>query len=564
MSESQPEPNWDALPYNPIEFFELGRDFDRKDLKRAYNRLIRVYKPEKSPAQFQLIRAAFEELDSDLRYGQPHLIPSAPLGVQFDWTGPDESSARPSESEDSRESRTRPQPSFEFDANAGPRPQRRKRTVVPHQELAKRLESESPKQVYADLSEKEDKTPWDFFALALLSDTLEPHDEMKFFKWLLAGLRKHPGESGLLSLLYNVYREPQLLDLIPKLLLATAKVIRTDRFYALTEPMWDDYLRNAPFHEFRDTLERCESELRDFRIEGRVAFYIYLLKPALWLGDEDWVADAFDLINEHSNDRSFQFDFEVELLHAIDQYIRYRDEFLNGSGLRREMDRAVEAYCIERPEHCDHLFIQMQVRMASNARAIMDAFPLKTDGTDGPMLMLWSWIAAEVNERQSSIVERDDETGGVRLRKAKSFVTNLEVRTDSSSLGRMWNFVCFSYSLGQLGGIYVLTFIIIYSMTSFGWGLVGAAVIGVPLRYFGMPRLFERYCIWMAIRCYERIWRGEVLQFLRRTRAETGMLVDTIVELQDYEEGTVVGWLPHFVVNDDAIPLFMSTQKYLA
>ncbi len=68
MAEPPDEPRWDLLPHDPVRFFALADGFNRNDLKRAYNRLLRRFKPEKAPEEFQRIRAAFEELDENLRY----------------------------------------------------------------------------------------------------------------------------------------------------------------------------------------------------------------------------------------------------------------------------------------------------------------------------------------------------------------------------------------------------------------------------------------------------------------------------------------------------------------
>ena len=62
-SSSEPEADWSLLPHHPVQFFGLEDGFDNRQLKRAYNRLIRIYKPERSPAEFQRIRAAYEQLD---------------------------------------------------------------------------------------------------------------------------------------------------------------------------------------------------------------------------------------------------------------------------------------------------------------------------------------------------------------------------------------------------------------------------------------------------------------------------------------------------------------------
>src|SRR5436190_22187293 len=81
MTEPANDPDWSLLPHDPVRFFGLPDGFDRRELKRRYNQLIRRFKPEKHPQEFQRIRAAYEQLDSGIRYG---------LGIQFSSDSPEE------------------------------------------------------------------------------------------------------------------------------------------------------------------------------------------------------------------------------------------------------------------------------------------------------------------------------------------------------------------------------------------------------------------------------------------------------------------------------------------
>ena len=64
------DPAWHHLPHDPRSFFDLAEGFDRRDLKRAYGKLIRQFKPETHPQEFQRIRAAYEQLENAERYGR--------------------------------------------------------------------------------------------------------------------------------------------------------------------------------------------------------------------------------------------------------------------------------------------------------------------------------------------------------------------------------------------------------------------------------------------------------------------------------------------------------------
>lgn len=55
-------------PMDPETLLGVRSDISRRDLKRAYARLIRRYKPEHAPEEFRRLRAAYEELDRELEW----------------------------------------------------------------------------------------------------------------------------------------------------------------------------------------------------------------------------------------------------------------------------------------------------------------------------------------------------------------------------------------------------------------------------------------------------------------------------------------------------------------
>ena len=68
-------------PSDPFKLLGVPRNVPPRDLKRAYTRLIRSYKPEHSPDEFRRIRAAHIGPDK----GDPYVV----MGVAFD-AGDDE------------------------------------------------------------------------------------------------------------------------------------------------------------------------------------------------------------------------------------------------------------------------------------------------------------------------------------------------------------------------------------------------------------------------------------------------------------------------------------------
>src|SRR5438309_11363612 len=63
MSESALPNDPNQWPIDPYELLGVERTADARELRRAYTRLIRVFKPEQFPEQFRRIREAYEFAD---------------------------------------------------------------------------------------------------------------------------------------------------------------------------------------------------------------------------------------------------------------------------------------------------------------------------------------------------------------------------------------------------------------------------------------------------------------------------------------------------------------------
>lgn len=59
-------------PTDPESLLGVSSAISRRDLKRAYARLIKRYKPEHAPEQFRRLRAAYEQLDRQLEWREEH------------------------------------------------------------------------------------------------------------------------------------------------------------------------------------------------------------------------------------------------------------------------------------------------------------------------------------------------------------------------------------------------------------------------------------------------------------------------------------------------------------
>ena len=354
MTEEHEQPDWSQLPANPRGFFALPAEFERKELKRAYNRLIRMYKPEKHPNEFQKIRAAFEELDLELRYG--YAAPTAThQSTDYQWnelaaevTAPAESSAP---------------------------------VAKPRLPIHERIETESPQAVYRELADKADKDPYDYFALAILSDVVgDRKDQTQFARWLLEGLKAYPAEHGLLHMMRDYLREVEPSPLLAKLLVACSKAVPTDNFYPLTEPAWENLLREAEFSTCINTLKQCQANLRGIAISGQLIFMIRMLRFALWRDESDWKDRAIDFVEENYEQIPPHMEFELEILSAAHLYVSSRATFLNGDPIRQRIDQAMQSYFTLDQVDGDQAVLQCQLSLLDSTEELLTGFP--ADGSD--------------------------------------------------------------------------------------------------------------------------------------------------------------------------------------
>lgn len=568
-------PDWSLLPHNPVGFFALGESFDRKDLKRAYNKLLRRFKPEKAPAEFQKIRAAYEALDERLRYGQS----TSPVpGPTVTWREePQEYSLRtPADPEN-----TETPPSEE----AKPRRDRIDRTPIPQEKpLAERLATESPRSLYNDLAAKEEKSAFDYYALAVLSDVVERGKPYRFVEWLLSALKKHPDHGALWRLLHEYLRGPLPDGAEEKLLPAIAKLARQDFFYLLTEPLWLSLLRQGEGAAAVDRLARllaiCQRELRDTEISGRLTFSIQIAKAAFLLGDHPWPRETLDYIEANFEQAPPWMEPELDMLSLLREYADVRQEFRAGHPLRRQLDDALRDYFLEDQQVGDRSVVAAQVAMASDLDALQAAFPLEDASLFRPFYTLWCWVSWDVGERNAP--EQEPPTGpGVDWSwRVRELLRDLDKRAGNSAAGLRWTLMLCVYRVMQaflfLGLPILLCAVFITLFTTLlhappdrfdGLGLMLGIAFGIlsawKLNGWLREAFWHRQCRLSSARLYDTLWRPEILRFQQRSHLEGDHFRDLFAQNVSDEIGHS-GYINSFVQQDYAPAMLSVAQRFLA
>lgn len=555
MSDSTNEPQWNLLPRDAVRFFGLAEGFDRKDLKRAYNRLLRIYKPEKFPAEFQKIRAAYEQLDEELRYHGGTTIRRVP--VPQDWRTDDDATGRAASSD---------------------------REVQPPAKLAERLKSESPATLFEELKQRDHKTPFDYYALAVLSDVVEK-SPTGFAKWLVEGVAAHRSDGALKQLLHDYLRSANSGKLLLKLLPAVARAVRSDEFYPLTEPAWQTVLDECEFHKFADAYDRCEAELRDSHIVGRMAFLIHMLKTALWRDSEvdGWSARQFAFVEENFESIPPWLEWDVEILSIAREYLAIRQQFVGQSPLRGRLDAALEAYFTKSQEEGDRAIVAAELELLAAGDDLMREFPLEDGEVLTKFYPIWAWASHDVGERQAVKPEEEIQQE-IWARRAAVLLDRMEKECNNSITGVVWGTSLAARSLSAIplvvGAVLIppaailgVFLILPESMRPAVVAIMGfVAAIGlsilslVAVLFTLKPKLDQ--LVWFPLnerfarKCYDRIWRRELMDYQRRSHVPDSFFRAVFNHFAD--KTATASWVNQFVQQDYAPAMLAGAQRYQA
>ena len=361
-----------------MRFFGLEPGFQRNELKRRYTRLIKRYKPEKYPNEFQRIRSAYEQLDQKLRDGEANIPrPSTPISPENQKTSP------------TTEPNTPP--------NTPPVP------PISHASIPDALLEEIGKtpaaEVYQRLVCQSAKTAYDYFALAVLSDLVETDGSKRFLYWLLTGIKHHSREASLLRLVQCLVSTGAFEASKADLLVTISENVRSDSFFQLTETLWHALLSEVPFDEFASLLDQCERNLRDPRIQRRCVFYLQLLRLCVFKANTEWLSRVAVLLQDNPDQIPPYLDLEFEVTMSLVRF-RLSQNFAQFATepLRRKIQDAMVVYCEESDAEGAQRVANFHIDFSQRWHDFAQAFP--PDGQDyASAYEAWSWICHDVREK---------------------------------------------------------------------------------------------------------------------------------------------------------------------
>ncbi len=398
---TDPDVDWSHLPDDPLSFFGLEADFERRDLKRAYTRLIRHYKPERYPDEFKRVRAAYDQLDERLRY----------LGGGFEVATP---------------------PTLVPD---------RERERAPSVNVVALLRDKGPAGTRTALRETETLDPRGWCHLALLEEVFEA-SPLALGRTLIEAILRTGGDSEPMQLLRAVIHEglpprdaATLVREMTALVRGPRPLLESGVYWYLTEPLWVDLVTLLKFPSFAQLLDQCTAEVGLAGHSGQLVLLTTLLRRAAFRAEEEWIDEARDELAESYLRLDPWHQEDVDLIEWLFHYRAEREEFRAGHELRETLDRALVAIVEGDEVRADRIFLEAQVACLDQREELFEAFPLGANG--GTATELIHWYAAEVESRRG--VEHEPSTSGTKI--ATEFAHRVARRSARTPTGRVQSFV---------------------------------------------------------------------------------------------------------------------------
>lgn len=556
MSDSQ-EPDWSLLPHAAQAFFGLEDSFDRKDLKRAYNRLIRRYKPEKHPAEFQKIRAAFEQLENQLRFGQSLTAFFPATQESTSW---ETNAATPSQA-----------PADHSDASTASRPPKL---------LLDRLKTESVSAVYKDLSQQSDKTPRQYYELAVLSDIVAPQRQL-YPKWLLSGLKNTGFDPGLFLLLRSYLSVDLTVRQLVRLLPAVSSVVNDDRFYFISEPAWTRLLNVGGFEVFRKTLSACEKNLKDHRHGSKLAFYAKIMKAAMWSADKAWLTPRLRWLENNADGGNQSLDYDLLVIESLEQYHQNIGQLRDSSPVIAMMDEAIRGCFTLSENEADTRFIECQHWLVENSQALLRTFSgHKFDEQMEPLIVSWMTLHEDISQRHGiELYESNRSKKDQQAMYQRTVALSRELHRHWK-LGAMDNvfilliqwpgtiaafFLPVALCIGIVGGITRLVglqsgYLKLASLTV---SMVGGIAVGWFLLRPQLQRLLQAWVTRRVKSGYKSTWRSQLLAFFDATGSTSSEVSDYLRRADDDDHaGQLSPWIAILLNSDVGLLIYSIANRY--
>ncbi|MCH2204672.1 MAG: J domain-containing protein [Lentisphaerales bacterium] len=331
---------------DPYDFFELADGFTKKDLKRAYTKKIKQYKPEKFPDEFMKIRAAFEQLEQELAYGKPYRQ-NKKSHKKVELTEEMEAQiaeflSLPQEGENlqiniqltqGKEAENKSLPDLQDTID--------EIQQTPFVETYAHLSDDNYHEVCQKISQQDSSSIREQVLNLLLTE--KDTGLEKVLDGFIELYKKYPDEPLIEQTLRYILREDMPKELLESTLLRLASCL--GGFYYNCELLLHKYLCKFSFKEFIELLERCENRLSFDEKHDSSIFYCRLIHRYFFRISEKWRNDKIQYINEFLSLENDYLDEKLDYIELLTSFVASLKDYKDHEKyLKQELIQCIQTY----------------------------------------------------------------------------------------------------------------------------------------------------------------------------------------------------------------------------
>lgn len=525
-----PNPEWDKLPGDPVTFFGLPPGYERKALKSAYTKLIRVYKPERHPEEFKLIRAAFDFLNDQLRF-----FGSSTESVEDSLEQSESPSAEPESAS----------PTIDVLA------------IFKKQGALTAVNTLRAAPILGGV---------DWCQLALLEDVLEK-DPLKFQRTLIEGIQQSSEANETFQLLLSSLQEElsakeqaTLVNELLPLVRETGSPLQPGVYWYLSEALWIGLVQKVKFAEFAQLFERCTLKVGEDGWSARVVLLLRLVRKAAFAADDEWLAKSMRELGDAYYQLTPWDQRDLDVLEWLIAYRYQRPDLVDAHPLIGRIDSALVAIVTGDEVQADRLFLEAQMACLDWRDDLLALFP--QEAYSGIVVDALQWYAEGVAERSGDESWAEDEES---MRDAANRFANRLMRNTRRSPTAILRWMIRPWLIAIVACVLLVPWIVLAVSEDIGglwWSVPILVTVGVILGFARgwFARADAFFQAPFVRRLHRRVWRDLTADFLAESHIPLGIVVSEIAQVQ--EHAAAIAYCSEAVHSDEGLQLYSIAQQF--
>ena len=338
----------------------------------------------------------------------------------------------------------------------------------------------------------------------------------------------------------------------------------------MTEPLWESVLRNTDFGKFGKLLKGCEDNLKHRDSHARVAFYLRILRQALWKAPAKWSQHHLTFLESRGTEFDSASEAELEFLVMLAEYLRKDRGYVAADPVRKLLDDMLRSYCEDDWNQAVAKVAQVQDELARNSHSVIDSFPM-TERDDYHRLFTLCMIACSDVAEQTAADFSDDQN---RHLERQSFAALNDLRDSISPVAKRIEWLRLrSYGLPFVAVVVAPPLLVFAGLSSGALALYGSLiwlVVSICLFFMWLKPAFldasvEDRIDRILLKSYQVKWRARLFRYVQSCgQAPRESLRNLYDVARASGDGDWMNVVLSYIQSDTGLILFGQAQKFVS